>query len=116
MSAQLDRLLAHWRAEPTIGANINYWKRDDARPARFAEVPEDMHPRLRDAFHGLGYQELYEHQAEAWKASQAGKNVVVVTGNSQRKDALLQPACFGCCTQGFRCSGFVSLPDQGIGS
>ena len=85
MSAQLDRLLAHWRAEPTIGANIQFWHREDARKALTDPLPDNMHPRLRKAFHTLGYQALFRHQRQAWEHAQAGENLVVVTGTASGK-------------------------------
>ena len=85
MSANLDQLLAHWRAEPTVGGNISYWHKEAARPAKLSDLPDEIHPRLKSAFMKLGYQKLYSHQSQAWKDLAEGKNTVVVTGTASGK-------------------------------
>ena len=85
MASDLDRLLAHWRAEPTIAGNITKWHIAPARPGDFAPLPENMHPRLASAFEDLGYEQLYSHQAESWQELTQGNNAVVVTGTASGK-------------------------------
>ena len=61
--------LAHLAAEP-------------ARDARFAPLPDDLDPRVRDA---VGVQRLYAHQRAAWDAAQSGAHVLVSTGTASGK-------------------------------
>lgn len=85
MVSDLNRLLAHWRAEPTIRGNVTKWHQQPARAGSYLPFPEEAHPRLADAFKHLGYEQLYSHQAEAWQQLRAGKNLVVVTGTASGK-------------------------------
>ena len=85
MASDLERLLAHWRAEPSIAGNVTKWHTEPARPGEFASLPETMHPRLQSAFEELGYGQLYSHQAESWQELAKGNNAVVVTGTASGK-------------------------------
>jgi DEAD/DEAH box helicase domain-containing protein len=56
-----------------------------ARDARFAPLPEGLHPRVRDALAAQGIESLYGHQAEAWEAAARGAHFVVTTGTASGK-------------------------------
>jgi DEAD/DEAH box helicase domain-containing protein len=56
-----------------------------AAPARFAELPEALHPRLRAALAARGLTRLYAHQREAWERVQAEEHVVVATPTASGK-------------------------------
>jgi DEAD/DEAH box helicase domain-containing protein len=56
-----------------------------ARAAEFAEIPESVHPKLRDALIRRNVPKLYHHQAEAFALAASGKNVVVVTPTASGK-------------------------------
>src|ERR1044072_8334191 len=56
-----------------------------AREARFAPLPEELHPRVRDALAAQGIESLYGHQAEAWAAAARGEHFVVTTGTASGK-------------------------------
>jgi len=64
--------LAHLAAEP-------------ARKARTAPLPDELHPRVREALSGLGIDGLYTHQAEAWEAAARGEHLIVTTGTASGK-------------------------------
>ncbi len=81
----LNKLLSHWRAEPTIGGNIVDWRTIPAREAQFVSFPDDLHPTLLAALNEQNYSALYSHQAAAWEHARAGKNVVLVTGTASGK-------------------------------
>jgi DEAD/DEAH box helicase domain-containing protein len=51
----------------------------------FAEVPNTVDPRLRTALEQRGITRLYTHQADAFNAIQAGRNVVIVTPTASGK-------------------------------
>jgi DEAD/DEAH box helicase domain-containing protein len=68
-------------SEPVLTALRHF----PAEPARFAEFPEDLHPRLRTILEARGYERLYSHQRAAFDAVQAGKNTVVVTPTASGK-------------------------------
>jgi DEAD/DEAH box helicase domain-containing protein len=56
-----------------------------AREARLAPLPEELHPRVRDALAAQGIGSLYGHQAEAWEAAARGEHFVVTTGTASGK-------------------------------
>ena len=55
---------------------------EPARDARFAPLPDDLDPRVRDA---VGVQRLYAHQRAAWDAARDGAHVLVATGTASGK-------------------------------
>ncbi|UYN90431.1 MAG: DEAD/DEAH box helicase [Anaerolineales bacterium] len=83
--ANLEALLAHWRAEPGVGGNITRWHQQPARPGQYEPLPSELHPALAAAFARLGYGQLYSHQAAAWRGLRAGTDVAVVTGTASGK-------------------------------
>ncbi len=56
-----------------------------ARPGRYAELPAELSPQLREALRLRGISRLYSHQAEAWDAVQRGRHTVVVTPTASGK-------------------------------
>ncbi len=55
-----------------------------AREARTTEIPDEVHPLLRDALAANGIERLYEHQAAALEAAWAGPTIVT-TGTASGK-------------------------------
>src|SRR2546427_5439883 len=51
----------------------------------FADIPATVDAKLRAALEKRGIARLYSHQAEAFDAIQAGKNVVIVTPTASGK-------------------------------
>ena len=56
-----------------------------AREGRFAPLPGDMPPALAQALRSRGIEQLYDHQAQAWNATAAGKHVVIATPTASGK-------------------------------
>jgi DEAD/DEAH box helicase domain-containing protein len=56
-----------------------------AVPGEFDDLPASVDPRLRQALERRGIARLYTHQAAAWAAIEAGRNVVVVTPTASGK-------------------------------
>ncbi len=81
----LISLLAHWKTDPQIGPNLIEWRILPGKPARFYSFPSSIHPDLKQALIARGITSLYTHQASSWKATQEGKNVVIVTGTASGK-------------------------------
>jgi DEAD/DEAH box helicase domain-containing protein len=53
-----------------------------AAEARTAPLPDELHPRLRDA---LPFDELYAHQRAAWDAAARGEHLILATGTASGK-------------------------------
>ncbi|HEX6303728.1 MAG TPA: DEAD/DEAH box helicase [Anaerolineales bacterium] len=81
----LPALLNHWRAEPTIGANIVDWRTLQAQTARVLPFPVNLHPALKNVLWNSGIQNLYTHQSQAWEHVEQGHNPVIVTGTASGK-------------------------------
>ena len=56
-----------------------------AAAARYAELPDAMHPKLRDALAARGLTRLYGHQRQAWDLAAAGQHLVVATPTASGK-------------------------------
>ena len=72
---------ASW-AELLEGEEVAYTRTEPPRPARFAPIPDELDPRVRER---LGHDALYAHQAEAWEAARRGEHVIVTTGTASGK-------------------------------
>ena len=81
---------ARWAREPDVWADlldddrVVHQASERARPAIPAGLPEDLHPRLRDALRAAGIERLYTHQAEAFEQAAAGP-LIVTTGTASGK-------------------------------
>jgi DEAD/DEAH box helicase domain-containing protein len=67
------------------GEELAHLGSEPARDALTAPLPEDLHPRVREALAAQGIEELYTHQAEAWEAAARGEHLIVTTGTASGK-------------------------------
>jgi DEAD/DEAH box helicase domain-containing protein len=67
------------------GEEIAYLGSEPARGARLAPLPDELHPRVRDALAAQGIDQLYTHQRAAWDAAARGEHLVVTTGTASGK-------------------------------
>ena len=67
------------------GEEVAYVGTEPAQRASTLPLPDDLHPRVRDALARLEIRALYGHQAQAWDAAQAGEHVIVTTGTASGK-------------------------------
>jgi DEAD/DEAH box helicase domain-containing protein len=67
------------------GEELAYLGSEEAREARPAPLPDDLHPRLREALEAQGVAALYAHQGEAWRAAARGEHLIVTTGTASGK-------------------------------
>jgi DEAD/DEAH box helicase domain-containing protein len=64
------------------GEELAHLATESPREARFAPVPDDLHPQARTA---LGVDSLYTHQRSAWDAAARGEHVLVSSGTASGK-------------------------------
>jgi DEAD/DEAH box helicase domain-containing protein len=64
------------------GEEVAHLATEPEREARFAPLPDDLDPRVRDA---IDVPQLYAHQRAAWDAAQRGEHVMVTTGTASGK-------------------------------
>jgi DEAD/DEAH box helicase domain-containing protein len=55
------------------------------REAVLHPLPEELHPKVREALEAQGVDQLYAHQAEAWETAVRGEHFVVTTGTASGK-------------------------------
>src|SRR4051794_40496432 len=67
------------------GEELAYLGSEPARDARLVPLPEELHPRVREALAAQGVGALYGHQAEAWEAAARGEHLIVTTGTASGK-------------------------------
>jgi DEAD/DEAH box helicase domain-containing protein len=67
------------------GEEVAYIGNEPAREADLAPLPNELHPRVREALAVQGIDALYTHQRAAWDASQRGEHVVITTGTASGK-------------------------------
>ena len=77
----IDRL----KADAEFSRNLTKWKTIPARPARYGDFPEALHPKLIAGLQARGIQHLYTHQCETIEAVLAGDNACVVTPTASGK-------------------------------
>ena len=67
------------------GEELAYLTEVPSRDPDVVPIPEDLHPRVKDALGKQGLTGLYRHQAEAFAAASRGENIVVSTGTVSGK-------------------------------
>lgn len=83
--ADLGEILAQLRTDNEFVPHVTSWRVLDARPARYGEMPADLHPRLVRWLEDQGMEGLYSHQAQAVAHALAGRHLVVVTPTASGK-------------------------------
>ncbi len=84
--AGLDGALARFetlKGDP--GSVVRAIHHQPAKPGEYADIPDAVHPALRDALEKRGIARLYSHQTQSFDLAAAGKNVVVVTPTASGK-------------------------------
>jgi DEAD/DEAH box helicase domain-containing protein len=71
--------------ELLAGEELAHLTTEPARAARAAPLPDELHPRVREALAARGIHELFTHQRDTWDAVARGEHVVVATGTASGK-------------------------------
>ena len=72
-----------WMAHPD--SPVRAIRKQPAREGEYVEIPEGVPAPVRQALASRGITRLYSHQAAAFEAASAGRNVVVVTPTASGK-------------------------------
>jgi len=83
--ATADDAIARLLADPAIQRLIAAHRVMEPSPPRYAPWPADLDGRLVQALRARGVEAPYSHQAAAYEAIRAGRNVVVVTPTASGK-------------------------------
>lgn len=81
----LAQLLSRLRADDAFLRCVTRWEVLPAQPARYADWPASLDPRLVRAMQERGCERLYSHQAAAVAHALAGRSVVVPTPTASGK-------------------------------
>jgi len=67
------------------GEELAYLGSEPPRDPRLAALPDELHPRVREALAGQGIDQLFTHQVKAWEAAARGEHLIVTTGTASGK-------------------------------
>lgn len=81
----VGELLARWRSNPRVAANLVDVRELPARAARWVDIPTTLHPQVVSALWSRGVTRLYSHQGEVLDRLAAGDDVVVATPTASGK-------------------------------
>lgn len=81
----LSDVLTELRADAHFMAGVTAWQTRPRQPARYAPMPESLHPAVQEALHRRGIRQLYTHQAQAIELALAGQDLAVVTPTASGK-------------------------------
>ncbi|WP_156505820.1 MULTISPECIES: DEAD/DEAH box helicase [Bacillaceae] len=81
----MDQLVEWLKKDEAFKEKIVHWRTLEPREAKMAPMPEDVHPKLLEALHSRGIQELYTHQSTAYAAARNGTSFVAVTPTASGK-------------------------------
>jgi len=95
------------------GEEIAHVSTEPAREALLAPLPDELHPRVRDALAAQGIDQLYTHQRETWDAAANGEHNRRHDRHGQREDARVQPAGTRRDRPGAETASSLPLSDQG---
>ncbi|MDR0503214.1 MAG: DEAD/DEAH box helicase [Treponema sp.] len=79
--------------DPEFAPNIVINRLLPAQEGEYAPFPEDLDSRIVNALNKRGIDRIYSHQAEVWRLTQKGRNVVVVTPTASGKTLCYNLPC-----------------------
>ena len=85
MSVGVETVLHKIESNPRFMSNVTFRHTIPAQPGIYEPVPEFVPDALRDLLQRKGIEQLYSHQAQAVRAVQEGKDIVVVTPTASGK-------------------------------
>jgi DEAD/DEAH box helicase domain-containing protein len=81
----LEQFLDYIKLDPSIMQNITMWNVLPEKLPEYADFPQQVSDKLKDALKKKNIDRLYTHQAKAWQLIKDGKNIVVVTPTASGK-------------------------------
>lgn len=81
----LEQYIESLKRNPAFMQCVTCWRILPERPARYADFPEGLDPRIRAALGKRGIARLYTHQRHAIESAMAGRDIVVVTPTASGK-------------------------------
>jgi DEAD/DEAH box helicase domain-containing protein len=81
----LDAVLQGWRTDRQLWPSFVLDEVTPAREGIYAPIPEDVAPAVRQALQKRGIDQLFSHQAEAFRLARAGQSLVIATPTASGK-------------------------------
>ena len=81
----LKQYITMLKNDPFFMENVACWKEIPARPAKYADFPEEIDERIQKVLNERGVSRLYSHQRQAVDAALRGEDIVVVTPTASGK-------------------------------
>ncbi|MEF7563050.1 DEAD/DEAH box helicase [Bacillus infantis] len=81
----LQEILKDLKMTEEFKDNIVHWHTIEEKEAKTEDLPDDIHPSLRNALEKRGISRLYTHQRSAYAAASEGKSLVAVTPTASGK-------------------------------
>jgi len=81
----LDAVLQGWRSDRQLWPHFVLDEATPARAGAFAPVPEEVAPQVREALRKRGIDQLFSHQADAYRLARAGQSLVIATPTASGK-------------------------------
>lgn len=78
-------VVASWRASESLTENFVYDTTQEPKEARYAPIPQGLHPDVVSALSARKMSQLYCHQSLAFEAVRAKKHIVVATPTASGK-------------------------------
>ncbi|MFE8695708.1 DEAD/DEAH box helicase [Cytobacillus sp. FJAT-53684] len=81
----LFEIMKEWKGIDSFKENIVHWQTIEEKEAKSADLPTDIHPRLKEALQKRGITSLYTHQKSAYDTAMTGASLVAVTPTASGK-------------------------------
>ncbi|MGD6815809.1 DEAD/DEAH box helicase [Metabacillus sp. 84] len=81
----MDQLIDLLKHDEAYKEKIVHWKTIEPREAKMAEMPEHLHPKLKEALGERGIHKLYTHQKTAYETAKSHQSFVAVTPTASGK-------------------------------
>ncbi len=80
-----EQLFDYLKHQPDFAGNVTSWHTIDPKPARYADFPSELDPRLHTVLLSRGISRLYSHQAVAFESINNHSDTVIVTPTASGK-------------------------------
>lgn len=81
----LDAVIQGWRDDRKLWPGFVLDEVTPAREGSYAPIPEEVAPQVREALRRRGIEQLFSHQAEAFRQARSGRSFVIATPTASGK-------------------------------
>ncbi len=85
MNKTVESVLGELRNDPRFVSCVTAWHHFPPTPGDYSDIPDGVHPLLKQALASKGLNSLYTHQREAYDRVTQGENICVVTPTASGK-------------------------------